>query len=155
VSPSAANIEQREIGKAVYRRCKAPYLIAVLRRNLQEFGFHPVDIGVDADRFPPLVLQPEVFFGLDEIELVDVEHFPPFGVQCALGVRADQPVQARLKSVFAPAPAGRQSASDVVLFKHFNLIAGLLPVDGRAQPGNPTTDNDDLSRALRHSAHTR
>jgi len=88
---------------------------------------------------------------VQEVQPVDVEHLPPQRVHPPLGIGAEQPMQAGLKDVITPPPAGRQPSGIVVLLHHLDVITTFLPIDRRAEPGNATADDDNLARSPCHA----
>ena len=70
------------------------HLGGVLGGAAQHLLLQAIDLGVDVENVAGLALEADVLLGVHKGELVDVEELAPLRVHGALGVGAEQPVQA-------------------------------------------------------------
>src|SRR5215469_11681662 len=111
-----------------------PYFRSVLRRALQQFAPHAVDIGVDPPTFAAFVPHALELFVINELSAADVEYLLPVGIHRTAGTRAEQPVKAYLKRILSSLPARSESIAHL---ENFYLVRGLSCVDPAHRPAIP------------------
>src|ERR1700738_3837639 len=125
-------------------------LFCVFWRTVQHLRLQAVDVAIDAQALAVFGLEADELFGMDELQLVDVEDLQPSRVHLPVGIGTEQPMQTGLKRVVAPAPTRRQPSRRVVHLEDFGLIAALLRVDRGAKSGDTAANDDDLSGIMLH-----